>query len=43
MVRAKVDDLEADMLQTQAEEAKANCPLSKALASVPIELEAILE
>ncbi len=42
-VRAKVDDLEADMFQTQAEEAKRGCPLSKALASVPIELEAILE
>jgi osmotically inducible protein OsmC len=43
MVRAKVDDLEADMLQSQAEEAKSTCPLSKALASVPIELEATLE
>jgi lipoyl-dependent peroxiredoxin len=43
VVRAKVDDLEADMFQTQAEEAKRSCPLSKALASVPIELEAILE
>ncbi len=42
-VRAKVDDLEADMFQTQAEEAKHSCPLSKALASVPIELEVSLE
>ena len=42
-VRAKVDDLEADMFKTQAEEAKQSCPMSKALASVPIELEAILE
>lgn len=42
-VRAKVDDLEADMFQTQAEEAKRGCPLSKALASVPIELDAKLE
>jgi lipoyl-dependent peroxiredoxin len=43
VVRAKVDDIEADMFQTQAEEAKRTCPLSKALASVPIELEASLE
>ena len=42
-VHAQVDDLEPDMFQTQAEEAKRNCPLSKALASVPIELEAILD
>jgi osmotically inducible protein OsmC len=42
-VRAKVDDLEADMFRTQAEEAKVSCPLSKALAAVPIELAAILE
>ncbi len=43
VVRAKVDDLEADMFQTQAAEAKRSCPLSKALAAVPIELEATLE
>ncbi len=43
VVRAKVDGLEADMFQTQAEEAKHSCPLSKALAAVPIGLEAILE
>ncbi len=43
VVHAQVDDLEPDMFQTQAEEAKKNCPLSKALASVPIELEAILD
>ena len=42
-VHAKVDDIEADMFQSQAEEAKRSCPLSKALASVPIELEASLE
>jgi osmotically inducible protein OsmC len=42
-VRAKVDDLEADMFQTQADEAKRTCPLSKALASVPIELDAKLD
>lgn len=41
-VHAKIDEMEADMFQTQAEEAKRNCPLSKALASVPIELEAHL-
>jgi osmotically inducible protein OsmC len=43
VVHALVDDLEADMFQTQAEEAKRICPISKALASVPIELEAILD
>ncbi len=43
VVHAKVDDLEPDMFQTQAEEAKRNCPLSKALSAVPIELEAILD
>lgn len=43
VVRVKADDLDADMFQTQAEEAKRSCPISKALASVPIELEAILE
>lgn len=43
VVHALVDDLEADMFQTQAEEAKRTCPVSKALASVPIELEAILD
>jgi osmotically inducible protein OsmC len=43
VARVKADDLEPDMLQTQAEEAKRSCPLSKALAAVPIELEAILE
>jgi osmotically inducible protein OsmC len=43
VVHARVDDLEADMFQTQAEEAKRNCPISRALASVPIELEAVLE
>ncbi len=42
-VHAQVDDLEPDMFQSQAEEAKRNCPLSKALASIPIELEAILD
>jgi osmotically inducible protein OsmC len=42
-VRAKVDDLKPELFQTQAEEAKKSCPLSKALAAVPIELEAILE
>jgi len=43
VVRAKIDDIEADMFHTQAEESKRSCPLSKALASVPIELEASLE
>jgi osmotically inducible protein OsmC len=43
VARVKADDLEADMLQTQAEEAKRTCPLSKALAAVPIELEVVLE
>ncbi|MEN6571031.1 MAG: OsmC family peroxiredoxin [Anaerolineaceae bacterium] len=43
VVHALVDDLEADMFQTQAEEAKRTCPVSRALASVPIELEAVLD
>ena len=43
VVHALVDDLEADMFQTQAEEAKRVCPVSRALAAVPIELEAILD
>jgi osmotically inducible protein OsmC len=43
LVHAQVDDLEPDMFQTQAEEAKRNCPVSKALASVPMEVEAVLD
>jgi osmotically inducible protein OsmC len=42
-VRAAVPGLDADAFLAQAEEAKANCPVSKALASVPeITLDAAL-
>src|SRR5260370_39127824 len=43
VVHAKITDMEADMFKSQTEEAKRTCPLSKALASVPIELEAHLD
>jgi lipoyl-dependent peroxiredoxin len=38
----KVEDIDQATFQTNAEEAKAGCPISKALASVPIELIATL-
>lgn len=43
VVHAKVDHLEPDVFQAQAEESKRSCPISKALTSVPIELEAFLD
>jgi lipoyl-dependent peroxiredoxin len=42
LVSAKVPGLEADEFQRFAEDAKANCPVSKALAGVNITLEASL-
>ena len=41
--RAVVPGLEADRFRAIAEDAKRNCPVSKALAAVPIALEAVLE
>ena len=38
-VEGDVPGLDADGFREQAEQAKANCPVSKALASVPISLE----
>lgn len=38
-VRGEAPGLDADGFRRHAENAKANCPVSKALASVPIELE----
>jgi osmotically inducible protein OsmC len=42
LVSAKVAGLSAEEFQRFAEDAKANCPVSKALAGVPITLEASL-
>lgn len=42
VTRVHAADVDADGMQRQAEEAKRTCPLSQALASVPIELEATL-
>ena len=41
-VRGTVPGLEADGFRVAAEGAKANCPVSKALAAVPITLDAAL-
>ena len=41
-VRGTVPGLDADGFRTAAEGAKANCPVSKALAAVPITLDADL-
>lgn len=41
-VEGDVPGLDADRFQQIADDAKRNCPVSKALASVPIELEAKL-
>ncbi len=41
--RARVPGMDEETFQEQAKGAKAGCPVSKALASVPIELEATLE
>jgi len=38
-----VPDIDADMFAKFAEDAKANCPVSKALAGIPITLEATLK
>ena len=42
-VRGRVPGLDAAAFQQAAEGAKANCPVSKALAAVPITLESALE
>lgn len=41
-VRGRVPGLDATAFQAAAEDAKANCPVSKALAGVPITLDAAL-
>ncbi len=42
LVSAKVPGMTADEFQKFAEDAKANCPVSQALAGIPITLEASL-
>jgi osmotically inducible protein OsmC len=42
-VRGTVPGIDAQGFRDAAEDAKANCPVSKALASVPITLEASLD
>jgi osmotically inducible protein OsmC len=42
LVTAKIADLSDDDFQRLAEDAKANCPVSQALAGIPITLEASL-
>jgi len=42
-VRGKVPGIDPGAFQEAAEGAKAGCPVSKALAGVPITLEAVLE
>lgn len=42
LVSAKIPGIGEDDFQRLAEEAKANCPVSKALAGIPITLEAAL-
>lgn len=41
-VKADVPGIDADKFQAIAEDAKTNCPISKALSAVPISLEATL-
>lgn len=41
-VKAQVPGIDAAKFQAIAEDAKANCPVSKALSAVPISLEATL-
>ena len=41
-VRGSVEGLSAEQFQAAAEDAKANCPVSKALSAVPMTLEAQL-
>jgi osmotically inducible protein OsmC len=42
-VRGTVPGIDAEAFRDAAEDAKANCPVSKALASVPMTLEASLD
>jgi osmotically inducible protein OsmC len=42
LVSAKIPGIGDDEFQRLAEDAKANCPVSKALAGIPITLEASL-
>lgn len=42
-VRARVPGIAAEAFQKAAQDTKANCPVSKALAGVQIEVEATLE
>ena len=42
LVSAKVPGLAADQFQSLADGAKANCPVSKALAGIPITIDATL-
>ncbi|HKC27352.1 MAG TPA: OsmC family peroxiredoxin [Jatrophihabitans sp.] len=42
-VRGEVEGMDADAFQQAAQEAKAGCPISKALAAVDITLDAALE
>jgi osmotically inducible protein OsmC len=42
-VRGEVDGLDADQFREAAEQAKAGCPVSKALTGVDITLDAALE
>ena len=42
LVSAKVPGIDAEEFQRFADDAKANCPVSKALAGIPITLEASL-
>jgi len=42
VVRAQVAGIDAAKFQSIAEDAKTNCPVSKALSAVPISLEATL-
>ena len=43
IVRGKVPGIDATVFTAAVEDAKANCPVSKALAAVPITAEATLE
>jgi osmotically inducible protein OsmC len=43
VVKGKVPGIDAAVFTAAVEDAKANCPVSKALAAVPITAEAILE
>ena len=42
-VRGEVDGLDADQFRQAAEQAKAGCPVSKALTGVDITVDAALE